>query len=193
MDQQTVLQNTEKITKIIDTYMDDARRQAVLDMLEDIGDQYFTAPTSTRKDVGGAFNGGLVTQSLRVCYHLHNLNNLMDCNIPESSLMLVGLFHQLGRIGLKGCDLYLPQESDWHKTKGIMYTVNEDLKGMTVRDRTLFLLQEYNIPLNPLEYQAILCWEGQYSDENKATRYRENPLALLLHWAYIWTATQEKK
>jgi len=192
MTNEIVSQQIEKVMKIIDTYIDDNRRQAVKDMIESIGEQYFTAPVSTRTELGGAHPGGLVEQSLKVCYYLYELNQTMKTEISESSIMLVGLFHQLGRIGLKGQDLYIPQTSDWHKSKGIMYSVNEKLKGMTVRDRTIFLLQAYGISLSAVEYQALLLWEGQYSDENKAMRYRETSLALLLHWAYIYTATQEK-
>ena len=185
--------NIEKVQQIVNTYVEESRQDSVAALLEAIGDQYFTAPASTRKDVGYAYPGGLCDLSLRVCYWAHKLNETMESKIPTSSVMLVGLLHQLGKVGMPGKDLYIPQDSQWHKDRGMMYTVEESLKGMTVRDRTMFLLQKYKVELADYEYQALMLWEGQYSTENQPMRYKENPLALLIHWAYIWIATQEKK
>ena len=73
-----------------------------------------------------------------------------------------------------------------------MYTINERLKGFGPRDRTMLIMNDHNIQFNEIEYQAMINYEGQYSDANKLTRYRENKLTLLLQWAHIWTITHDK-
>ena len=192
MTEKEVMKNIEKVNKLIELYLPE-KKEAVDKILDLVGEQYFCAPANTRTDLGYAYAGGLCELSLRVCYHLQKLNQTMDSKLPMSSLMFVGLFHQLGKAGMPGKDLYIPQESDWHKNKGMMYTVDEDLKTMSVRDRTLYLMQHCGAELLDWEYQALMLWEGQYSDENRTMRYRENPLALMLHWSYIWVSTQEKR
>mgnify|MGYP003132331606 CR=1 FL=1 len=192
MSKTDIVKNAEKVNKIVDIYLKE-KQDPIQRILDTVGEQWFSAPANTRTELGYAYTGGLCDLSLRICYWLQKLNKTMEKNIPTDSLMLVGLFHQLGKAGMPGQDLYVPQESDWHRNKGMMYTVNEDLKTMSVRDRTLYLLQHCGVELKDYEYQAIMLWEGQYSDENRVMRYRENPIALLLHWSYIWVSTQEKR
>jgi len=44
------------------------------------------------------------------------------------------------------------------------------------------------IPLSDAEAQAILYHDGQYVEENRSIRHKEEPLTLLAHWADYWTA-----
>ena len=172
-----------KVEKLI-SGIDEERRSHVEQLINE-NPGYFTAPTATRSEFGGAYAGALANQAVQTCKYLLTLNKSLEANLPTSSLILVGLFHQVGKMGINGVELYTPQESQWHRDRGMMYVVNDDLKTLTIRDRSIRILTSY-IKLTDDEYQAILLSEGQYSDENRTLRYRECKLALLLHWAGLW-------
>tara|TARA_R110000824_G_scaffold1445_2_gene7265 strand:- start:1167 stop:1745 length:579 start_codon:yes stop_codon:yes gene_type:complete len=186
------LTSMEKVDMLIEQYISTDDKSAITTLLNDKGDKFFSAPYSSNKEYYGAKSGGLAEYTLAVVYHLCRLNPQMNAGLEMSSLIKVGLLHEFGKIGYGKEDLFLPQESQWHRDRGMMYVINDKLKGFDPKGRTMLILQDYGIHFNEVEYQAMLEYEGQYSDSNKLTRYRENKLTLLLQWAHIWTITQDK-
>ena len=183
------LLNAEKIDKLLTQYVNDTNISA---LFTKFSSKFFTAPYSSNKEYFGAQTGGLAEYTIKATYHLCRLNETMKAEVPMSSLIKVGLLHEFGKIGYKDEDLFLPQESQWHRDRGMMYTINERLKGFGPRDRTMLIMNDHNIQFNENEYQAMINYEGQYSDANKLTRYRENKLTLLTQWAHIWAITHDK-
>ena len=147
---------------------------------------WFTSPASTRFHL--AEEQGLLRHSVGVAETLLRFQEYLAPAIPEESCVIVGLFHDLGKLGMPGKPLYLPNDNEWVvKNRGIRYKINQDVVAMGLAVRSIFLVSQY-IPLSEAEAQAITYHDGQYIDDNKIIAHKEEPLTLLLHWADYWTA-----
>jgi hypothetical protein len=183
-----VIQIYYKIIKILDRVSFERRRN-ILRMIDDIGIKFFTAPASSRLDFHSCFPGGLARHSL---YTIKNMLKLIDAfkiiDYSKESVILVSLFHDIGKIGDIEEDYYIPQDDSYWKRRGYLYKINERLSKTPVNIISLYLLQHYNIPISMGEYQAI------YSlTERKDTFREEYNLTALLQWADKWSIMEEKR
>jgi len=97
--------------------------------------------------------------------------------------LLVGLLHDVGKIGMPRKPLYIKNDNEWEiKNRNITYKTNTDITYMGLAERNLYLVSKY-IPLSDAEAQAILYHDGQYIEENRSVMHKEEPLTLLAHWA----------
>lgn len=147
---------------------------------------WLTSPASTRFHL--AEEQGLLKHSVGVAETLLRFREFLAPAIPEESCVIVGLFHDAGKLGMPGNPLYLPNDNEWMiKNRGIPYKINSNVVAMGLAVRSLYLVSQY-IPLSDAESQAIAYHDGQYIDDNKVIAHKEEPLTLLLHWADYWTA-----
>lgn len=146
---------------------------------------WLTSPASTRFHL--AEQGGLVEHSANVANTLLKLRDSLAPELSTESCVIVGLYHDLGKIGMPGKPYYLPNPSEWHvRNRGIRYIVNEGLVHMDIATRSLFLVSRY-ITLSDEEAQAIRYHDGQYIDENRSVAHRETRLTRLLQYADNWS------
>ncbi|MCX5826191.1 MAG: phosphohydrolase [Deltaproteobacteria bacterium] len=147
---------------------------------------WFTSPASTRYHL--AEEQGLLKHSVGVAETLLRFRETLAPAITEESCVIVGLLHDVGKLGMPGKPLYLPNDNEWLvKNRGIRYKINPDVVAMGLAVRSLYLVTQY-IPLSEAEAQAIAYHDGQYIDDNKIIAHKEEPLTLLVHWADYWTA-----
>jgi hypothetical protein len=115
------------------------------------------------------------------------LRQTLAPEIPEESCVIVGLYHDIGKIGEPGKPYYLTNTSEWHvKNRGIHFVVNRDVTFMDIATRSLFIVSQH-IPLSFEEAQAIRFHDGQYIPENQGVAHRETPLTRLLQYADNWS------
>jgi hypothetical protein len=157
---------------------------AFIKMLEN-ETNWLTSPASTRFHL--CEEKGLLKHSVGVAENLLKFRQTLAPAISEESCVIVGLFHDVGKIGMPGKPLYLPNKTDWQVKKGIKYTINPEVVNMGLAVRSIYLITKY-VPLTDAEAQAITYHDGQYIDDNKIVAHREEPLTLLAHWADYWTA-----
>jgi hypothetical protein len=173
------------------------RSESVISMVNHFNERLALAPASSRKEFHNAFPGGLIDHSLRVLANANALVKVWETteDIPKDSLILSTLFHDFGKIGgvAAGQDLYLPQTSDWHRERGMMYTHNNNLEYMTTSDRALWLFQHFDIKLTEGEWLAIKLNDGHEADENRPYRMKESVLPLIVHAADRMACQQEKE
>jgi hypothetical protein len=101
------------------------------------------------------------------------------------------MHHDLGKVGDLDEDYYIPQDSEWHrKNQGSIFKHNPKLQYMSVTDRSLFLLQHFEIPMSEWEYIGLRLTDGMYEDANKTYYMNYNPdwslrsnIAYILHQA----------
>jgi len=118
---------------------------------------------------------------------LLQLRDVLAPNIPEESCVVVGLYHDVGKVGMPGRPYYLPNPSDWHsRNRGVHYVVNPDLVHMDIATRSLFLVAQH-ITLTEEEAQAIRYHDGQYIVENGSVAHRECQLTRLVQYADNWS------
>jgi len=147
---------------------------------------WLDSPASTRFHL--AEEHGLLKHSVGVAETLLRFREFLAPAITEESCVIVGLFHDVGKLGRPEKPLYLPNDNEWMiKNRGIIYKVNPDVVAMGLAVRSLYIVTKY-IPLSDAEAQAIAYHDGQYIDDNKIIAHKEEPLTLLLHWADYWTA-----
>ena len=69
-----------------------------------------------------------------------------NLNFTTEEVIFAALHHDLGKVGDMENDYYIPQESEWHrKNRGEIFTHNGALQYMTVTDRAIFLLNQFQI------------------------------------------------
>jgi len=147
---------------------------------------WLTSPASTKFHL--AEKQGLLKHSVGVTENLLRFRECLSPAITEESCVIVGLFHDAGKLGMPGNPLYLPNDNEWMvKNRGIHYKINPDVVAMGLAVRSLYLVAQH-IQLSDAEAQAIAYHDGQYIDDNKIIAHKEEPLTLLLHWADYWTA-----
>lgn len=161
------------------------RSEAVTRLVEALAVQISTAPASTRVDYHDCFPGGLVSYSLRVLKLAKTLNDSFEMNCSAESMILVSLFHAIGKAGDLHGPMYLEEESEWHREKlGKHFKIREGMQKMPVPDRSLYLLQHFGVQLEQDEWLAIKLSDGRYRKEHDSYYDLAEPkLALLLDMA----------
>lgn len=167
---------------------DTANITAFLEFLEE-DKTFLTAPASTRQEYVGCYHGGLLELSLKTIEKIIQLKKHVyeKKNISNDSLLLVGLFSSIGKIGLHVPsktkviteEYYLPQTSDWHKKQGNMFVINPTLSHWNVGHLSLFNLCNHGISLTDEEWFVISALHS-YKEEQVTTFLRESQPELLL-------------
>ena len=102
------------------------------------------------------------------------LNEFHGKPVDIKSVYKVGLLHDIGRVGTITDDWLLPQDSDWHREKlGNEYKINFDLPQLTHLNRSLYLLNHFQVQLTQEEFFALVSLEERKSKNTLG--------ALLLH------------
>jgi len=153
-------------------------------LLDQLGERIILCPASTRLDQYSATPGGLVEHALDVASSMRKINEAHNLGLTTSSILKVGLIHDLGKVGDLESDLFIQQDSEWHREKlGQMYKYNESIQKMSTSHRTLFLLQHFNVELTCDEWIAIQLSQGSHFEENRFYVGNEPTLALALQQA----------
>ena len=148
---------------------------------------WLSAPASTR--FHNDCEQGLLLHSISVTETLLKLKEMLYPTIDDESCIIVGLFHDVGKVGMPGKPYYLPNPEMYGiRNRGRKYIVNPSVVFMGLAVRSLFLVSQY-IPLTEEEAQAIVYHDGQYIEENKSVAHREEPLTLLLSYADNWVGS----
>ena len=145
-----------------------------------------TAPASTRYHKNTP--RGLVEHSVNVANTLLTLAPVLAPGISPESCAIVGLYHDVGKVGAPNAPYYLPQTSQWHRDKlGQNYIVNDALTHIDIATRSLMIVSRF-VDLTDEEAQAIRYHDGQYVDDNKSVAHKELPLTRLIQFADSWSA-----
>jgi len=175
------------------------RSEVAKKLVETISEVLATAPASSRKHYHMCCVGGLCDHSLRVLRNALKLKKTFNYDVPDESLIIGCLFHDLGKTCHVNDDgtlipYYLPNESEWHKEKlGELYKINDKIPFLASPDRTLWLCQKFGLVLSHSEYCSLRCADGQYTDENKPYKTKEPLLATIVHTADYLSMLQEKE
>lgn len=146
---------------------------------------WLSCPASTRFHL--AREGGLPEHSINVANVLLALRDCLAPEISRESCVIVGLYHDVGKLGTAGCPYYLPNPSEWHvKNRGQAYIVNENVVHMDIATRSLYLVA-CHLTLSDHEAQAIRYHDGQYIEENSSVAHREVKLTRLVQYADNWS------
>ena len=147
---------------------------------------WLTSPASTKFHLNK--ESGLLEHSVGVAETLLRFRETLAPQVSEESCVIVGLLHDVGKIGMPGKPRYLKNDNQWEiKNRDMTYKINPKEVYMGLAVRSLYLIAKY-IPLSDSEAQAILYHDGQYVEGNKEVAHHEMPLTLLVHFADLWTS-----
>lgn len=174
-------ENYNKHITIINHYLNSDRRDKVIGMLEALGDNYVMSPASSKSWYHNAFPGGyvehvnrVVETAVKMCKFWESMGGTID--FTQEELVFAALFHDLGKIGDGEGAGYLEQTDNWRRDKlNEYYTPNPELDFMLIPDRSLFLLQKYDIKMSQKEYLGIRLHDGVFDEANKAYFFSYNP------------------
>ena len=187
----------EKVKSNWETYenlCNKAVKHGVGDLLEALGERLVMTPSAPKLDQSGAYPGGMVEHALAVTACMRTINKSHKLGVPVTSILKVGLFHDLGKVGDLTEDLFVEQDSEWHREKlGQMYKYNENLAKMSTSHRTLFLLQHFGVSLSQDEWLAIQLAQGSHFEENRFYVGSEPTIALILQQAKQMVQHQDRK
>ena len=195
-----IQENWNKLIQLIkDTFSEDYpdnRREKLLKMYHHFEDRMTVAPASGKEHYHNAHVGGYVEHVLHVidcAVQIKELwvKNNATINFTDEELIFAAMHHDLGKVGDMDKDYYVPQDSEWHrKNRGEIFTHNGELSYMTVTDRAIFLLGQFQIPMSENEYIGLRLTDGLYEEANKNYYISWNPdwglksnIAYILHQA----------
>lgn len=179
------------ITTVLE-FLPEPRHSAVRRMLDGpVGEQFMTAPASTRRAFHNAYPCGLVAHSLSVVTNAVKIAQaLAPGRWQTQQLMFCGLFHDLGKAGSPGKPYYVPAQEEWKRRREEHYDVSGD-EFMPPSEKAVWLLQTHGVVLSHEEYAAIRLSDGMTAS-NREWEFREPDLALVIHWADHWSMRTEK-
>ena len=160
------------------------RRKQVLDFLVFLENEtsWLEAPASSRHHLN--VPGGLIIHSLLTTRTMLDIRDALAPEYDDETCVIVGLFQDVGKIGLPGNPLYLRLD----KPEGnILFRSNQELVTMGVAVRSLFLIAPH-VRLSAEEAQAVCYHDGQYIPDNLVVKNHECPLTLLVHFADLWSS-----
>lgn len=152
-----------------------------------------------------AKEGGLAEHSLNVCTCMIDLANSFDgCDeIPQDSIYICGLLHDLGKCGDYGKPGYVPNmlkgratkanpEPEPYQSPNKPFKLNEDLFPIDHEIRSVKIISKF-IDLTEEEEIAILWHNGLYGNFRYQIPGKETPLYMILHFADMWASRVSEK
>lgn len=141
---------------------------------------WLTAPASKSNHLN--CEGGLWHHSINVATTLITIRDALNITYTYEACMLVGLFHDVGKIGLsREKDMFLKRENG-------IYASNHSLPFLDVPTRSIYLLAKF-VDLEEDEIQAIRYHDGSNLPFNYGVAGKECGLTLALQFADHWCAT----
>lgn len=155
---------------------------------------WLTSPASTRFHLN--IERGLLLHSVGVAHNALRVRNELAPDIPDESVVIAALFHDLGKVGYPGKPYYLPNDVQWEITKRNMtYKVNPEATTMNLAVRSLYLISN-RVELTEDEAQAIVAHDGIYpvsgGVNNLDYHHKECRLQMIVHFADKWTAAVDE-
>lgn len=166
-------QNWKKLLTFIEDGFDGERRENLLKLYNENENRIATAPASSKVYFHSCFLGGYVHHVLNVLRIAPKVSALWESiggekEYTDEELFFVALNHDLGKIGDLKHDNYIETTEDWKKKRGMEFEINPDIQYMNIEDRSLYLLQHYNIKITQREFITIRIHDGLYDEGNKS-------------------------
>lgn len=167
-------QNWDTLIKLIENNFVGDRKENLLKMYKHFEGRMMFAPASSKEHFHNAFPGGYVDHVLNITNAVEKVYGLWEdlganINFTHEELIFATIHHDLGKVGSPDEDYYIPNTSDWHrKNQGKIYTPNPQLQYMNVADRSMWLLQHFNIKVSENELLGIKLADGMYDESNKS-------------------------
>ena len=194
--------NYDKLISIIDENFEDEQLDNIKSLFNHFEDRVIEAPASGRPSYHNCFVGGWLDHTLRVIetslkMREHFIELGVEVTATENDVVLAAMFHDLGKLGDLSHPYYKYQTDEWRRNKlQEWYTYNPGLESMSVTDRTLWLLQHFNIKISEEVWKAIKMSDGMFDKGNEDLYRRSTDSRNVLHYIVHfgdWMSTVAEK
>ena len=200
-----IQQNWDKFLGNINQYISSPRKEKLLEFYKKYEERVILMPAAHKKEYHNAFPGGYVDHVNRVVDAALDIYKVWEKFGTDTStftieeLVFSAINHDLGKMGDKENESYIPQTDQWRKDKlGEDYMFNTKVPFASVPDRGLFMLQSHDIQYTFNEMLAIQTHDGLYDEGNKKYLFAFMPeqkprtsLPFILHQADLLAARVE--
>ena len=168
----------------------ETKREGIENLIEWMEDNgFFVAPCSTQFHLANA--GGLAEHSLNVYRIANRLANGLSVStevIPQDSLTICSLLHDLGKCGQFGKPEYtanllksgkVSESKPWERNKELL-PVDHEVRSVAIASQFIQLTEE--------EQFAILMHNGLYGTFKYGLQGNETPLQMIVHFADMWAS-----
>lgn len=161
----------------------------LIERMEDGG--FYESPCSGAHHL--AEPGGLLEHSLNVLTLARELARAWESTIPDESITISALLHDLGKMGDHGkpnyAENYLKGGS---RSSAKPYITNTNLVYIPHEVRSVLIAERY-IYLSEEEEQAILWHNGLYGQFRNDITGKETELYMVIHFADMWASRITEK
>lgn len=177
--------DSTKIKNLIEGYMKSTNRKGIKDLLNHMEvSGFYDAPCSSKFHLSK--EGGLAQHTVNVLTMALKLNESLEANIPEESIIIAAILHDLGKMGDYGKSNYIENilksgkqsEAEPYKSNKDLLYVPHEIRSIAIAERFIALTEE--------EEFAILQHNGMYGELKYSLNGKETPLMMILHWADMW-------
>jgi hypothetical protein len=193
MNETQLVQQFDKYVSLLKRFFDESCVDA---FVENYGERLVLCPAGLTVGDGG-HPGALVDRCIRMAQTVKRIVQGAELPVNVASAIRVALVAELGFLGDpgEGNELYVPQESDWHREKlGQRYKYNEACSRVSPSHRTLFLLQSYGMQLGLEELVAVVTAGGLHLPENAFYGNKKNDLIDVIQLAkHVVTKVDHKE
>ena len=161
----------------------------LIECMEDGG--FYESPCSGAHHL--AEPGGLLEHSLNVLTLARDLARAWESTIPDESVTISALLHDLGKMGDHGKPNYAENYlKDGSRSSAKPYITNTDLVYIPHEVRSVLIAERY-IYLSEEEERAILWHNGLYGQFRNDITGKETELYMIIHFADMWASRITEK
>lgn len=161
----------------------------LIECMEDGG--FYESPCSGAHHL--AEPGGLLEHSLNVLTLARDLARAWESTIPEESVTISALLHDLGKMGDHGKPNYAENYlKDGSRSSAKPYITNTNLVYIPHEVRSVLIAERY-IYLSEEEERAILWHNGLYGQFRNDITGKETELYMIIHFADMWASRITEK
>jgi hypothetical protein len=200
-----IQQNWIEFLTNIETHITGERKQKLIDFYNQYQERIMLMPAAHKKEYHNAFPGGYVEHVNRVVKAALSISAVWEgfgadmTTFTTEELVFSAINHDLGKMGDKNHESYIPQDDKWRREKlGEDYKFNTKVPFASVPDRGLFMLQSHGVQYSFNEMLAIQTHDGLYDEANKKYLFAFMPeqkprtsLPFILHQADLMAARIE--
>lgn len=137
--------------------------------------------------------GGLLEHSLNVLTLARDLARAWESTIPDESITISALLHDLGKMGDHGKPNYAENYlKDGSRSSAKPYITNTNLVYIPHEVRSVLIAERY-IYLSEEEERAILWHNGLYGQFKNDITGKETELYMIIHFADMWASRITEK
>lgn len=160
----------EKVLKNAKKFNDTGEKYGVVntELLELLGEGFISAPCTSKEDLYGAYEGGLIEHIINVTKHAIAVNDSLPAEkqVDHKSIIRVALLHQIGK-----CNMFIPQSNNWRRDNlGENYTWNDTVLSMSVAERSVYYALKSGIDLTEDEVFAIYNYNSEFAQRPMTTK-----------------------